>query len=364
MFEPTLQQKIYKKLKAYNSIVIARHIGADPDALSSEIGLRDAILATFPNKKVYAVGYPASKFRYLGNLDRFSEELYENSLLIVLDTPDKKRVDGVDVDRFPCTIKIDHHPFIETFCDIEWIDDKESSCAQMIMELIANTKLKMTEEVAKKLYMGLVSDTDRFLFTNTTPKTFRVVADLIEKTDIHITELYPPLYNRPLREIKFQGFIANNMEVTESGFASIKITEDILEEYHVDVATGGNLVNNFNFIEEVIAWGIFTYDKNNNLIRGSIRSRGPIINETVSHFGGGGHIFASGVKLESFDDVDDLIDELDHVCEVYQESLRPKKEVEEAIDEPVEPVKEEPDLKTDAFIEGTENIIEEQMEEK
>ena len=78
------------------------------------------------------------------------------------------------------------------------------------------------------------------------------------------------------------------------------------------------MVNNFNYINEVYAWGVFTYDKNNSNIRGSIRSRGPIINETASKYNGGGHIFASGVRLENFEEVDSLIQDLDKVCAEYQ----------------------------------------------
>ena len=82
--------KIYHKIKKYNKIVITRHVGADPDALSSQIGLRDAIKLKFPKKEVYAVGAPASTFKYLGQLDKFSDDMYKDSLLIVLDTPDLK----------------------------------------------------------------------------------------------------------------------------------------------------------------------------------------------------------------------------------------------------------------------------------
>ena len=64
-------KKIYKKIEEFDTIVIARHIGPDPDALASEIALRDSIKLTYPNKNVYAVGYPASRFKYLGNIDRY-----------------------------------------------------------------------------------------------------------------------------------------------------------------------------------------------------------------------------------------------------------------------------------------------------
>lgn len=322
MFRKNQYKTIYQMIKKYDTIVIARHIGADPDALGSSIGLRESIKKTFPNKKVYAVGCPTSKFRYMGLLDHFTEEMYEKALLIVTDTPDKKRVDGVDASRFKESIKIDHHPYIETFCTYEWIYDEASSASEMIIELINHTKLVMDKEIAETLYMGLVSDTDRFLFQTTSPKTFHLVGDLIEDTNIRISELYPNLYTRPYKEIKFQGYIASNLTVTENGLGYIKITDEILKEYQVDVATGGNLINNFNFIDEVIAWTILTEDKNNGVIRVSIRSRGPVINEVASQFGGGGHKFASGVKLIDFETGNALIQALDFTCKKYKEESK------------------------------------------
>ncbi len=321
MFKNSIYKKIYNKIKKYDTIVIARHIGADPDALGSTLGLGDVILNTFPNKKVYVVGTPANKFKYLGLLDKFDESMYENSLLIVCDTPDIKRVDGVDVTRFEDSIKIDHHPFIEQSCKLEWIDELASSASQMVMELIFNTKLKLTKDAAKKLYIGLVADTNRFLFYYTTPKTFDLVSRLIRETDLDFTSLYEALYLRSLKEVRFQGYIETHMTVTENGLAYIKLTEEILKKYDVDPAAAGNMVNNFNYINEIYSWVVFSYDKNTNLVRGSIRSRGPIINEIASLFNGGGHIYASGCRLKDFDEVDLLIDKLDDACKEYKAKL-------------------------------------------
>jgi phosphoesterase RecJ-like protein len=177
----------------------------------------------------------------------------------------------------------------------------------------------MTKSAAAKLFVGLVADTDRFLFSYTTPKTFSLVSELIKETKIDFTELYKKLYMRPFKEIKFHGYLEDNLNVTTNGFAYIKIDEDILEKYDVDAATAGNMVNDFNYIEGVEAWAVFSYDKNNNNIRGSIRSRGPIINEIASKYNGGGHKFASGVKLKDFEETDKLINDLDLVCKEYNE---------------------------------------------
>lgn len=314
-------KKIYQSIKKSSKIVIARHIGPDPDALGSSVALKEIIKATFPEKEVYVVGNPASKFKYFGNLDKFVETMYDNALLIVTDTPDKKRVDGVDVNKFKEVIKIDHHPFMERFGKLELVDDSASSASQLVMDLVFNTKLVMPKSAAEKLFIGLVADTDRFLFSYTTPKTFELVARLIKETKIDFSKLYTSLYLRPIKETRFEGYIANNLVTTEHGFAYIKLTDSILKEFGVDSATAGNMVNNFNYIDGVYAWAVFSEDISNNNIRGSIRSRGPVINEVASHYNGGGHKYASGVRPKNFNDTDLLIEELDKICEEYIKTI-------------------------------------------
>ena len=310
--------QIYKQIKKYNKIVIARHIGADPDALGSTLGLKEAILNTFPKKEVYAVGVPAARHRYIGELDRFDESMYEDSLLIVLDTPNLKRIDGVDITKFEYKIKIDHHPFIEEFADIELIDEDASSASQLVIELIKNTKLKINKESAEKLFVGVVGDTNRFLYYYTTAKTFELVSYLFKETDLDFTKLYENMYTRTLHDLRFQSYVINNITLTENGFGYLKVTQEILDEFGVDAATASNMVNNLTYIADMYSWAIFSYDKGNDNIRGSIRSRGPIINEVASNYNGGGHIYAAGVRPENFDVVDNIIKELDEVCKQYK----------------------------------------------
>ena len=94
---------IITKIEEFDTIVIARHIGVDPDALCSQLALRDSIKLTFPEKKVLAIGTGSAKFTQLGRLDKI--EKVQDALLIVADTPDKKRVDSVDFSQFKFKIK-------------------------------------------------------------------------------------------------------------------------------------------------------------------------------------------------------------------------------------------------------------------
>ena len=313
----SIYKRIYKEIKKYKKIVIARHIGPDPDALGSTLGLKEIILNTFPNKQVYAVGAPASRHKYIGDLDTFEDSMYEDSLLIVLDTPDIKRVDGLDSTNFKTKIKIDHHPVVDKYCDIEFVDDTASSACELVIELVYNTPLKLNKEGAEKLYIGLVSDTNRFLYSYTTAKTFNLVSRLLKDTNIDITKLYNNMYLTPIKEKKLQSYAIMNMTITNNKLGYLILNQDVLDELETDAATMANIVNYLNYIDEMIAWVIYAYDKNTEMIRASIRSRGPVINTVATHYNGGGHVFASGARLNTFDEVSNMIKKLDKACEEY-----------------------------------------------
>ena len=314
-----MYKKIYKEIKKYDTIVIARHIEVDPDAMASQIALRDSIRLTFPEKQVYAIGTGSIKFTFLGKLDKL--EKFNNALLIVTDTPDRKRVDSANVDDYSYSIKIDHHPFIEKFCDLELIEDTACSACEIIMKLILETKLMCNEAIAKTLFMGLVSDSNRFLFNSCTAETFALVSHFLDEYNFDIAPLYQQLYARPLNEVRLEGYIALNMTVTENSLGYIKITDDIINQFEVDSAAAGNMVNNFNFINEVLVWATITEDVKNDQIRVSIRSRGPEINQIAEKYHGGGHKQAAGAKLKSFAEAMDLMNDLDMFLKGYKEGL-------------------------------------------
>ncbi len=313
-----IYKQIFKIIKKYNTIVIARHIGADPDALGSQFALKDIILKLFPEKKVYAVGNPASRFKFFGNNEKLDNIDTTKGLLIVLDTPDIKRIDGVCLDNFEYVIKIDHHPIIDKYANIELIDDTACSTSQLILEFVFNNKIEINKEIGEKLYLGIVGDTDRFLHDYTSTKTFYLVNKLLEEAKIDFTSLYKFLYQRPISEIRFEGYIYQNLTLTENGVAYIKITDKKLKEFGVDSAAAGNMINNLKFVNEIIVWVFLTEDIKSNLIRANIRSVGPYINEIATKFGGGGHKYASGVKLKTWEDSDKLINELDELVKNYR----------------------------------------------
>ena len=84
------------------------------------------------------------------------------------------------------------------------------------------------------------------------------------------------------------------------------------------------MINDFSNIKDVYVWIFVTFDEKNDIYKVNIRSKGPIINEAASNYGGGGHKMASGVRTKNKEDIAKLIDDLDKICEEYQESLKAK----------------------------------------
>ena len=310
-----IHKQILKKIKEYDEIVIARHVGPDPDAIASEIALRDIIKLNFPNKKVYAVGNEVSRFRYFGNLDKISSsELSNETLMIIVDVPRFDRVDYMKKEGFAYTIKLDHHPCDEQVCDLELVDESAASATQLITEFVYENKLKLNKNIAETLFAGIVSDSDRFLLSYTTPKTLRLVSQLLEDYKFELMPVYNNLYERPLDERKFESYIINNLDITENGFGSIVLDNKVFKLFNVDSATASNMVNDFNFIKELKVWAFASWDERNNIFKVNIRSRGTVINEVAEKFNGGGHKFASGARLQTLEEVKELFKALDEVC--------------------------------------------------
>lgn len=307
-------KQIVKKIKEYDEIVIARHIGPDPDAIASTVALRDLINLNFPNKKVYAVGSSVARFKYFGSLDKVDENTLTNALLIICDVPKFDRVDLANKEKYNYTIKIDHHPCDEIVSDLELVDETSSSTCQLITELVYSTKLKIDKSIAEKLFMGIVSDSDRFLLSYTTPKTLLLSSKLLNDYNFELMPLYNNLYERPISERKFESYIINNMTITENGFGYIKITDEIINEFKVDAGTASNMVNDLNFIKELKVWAFSSYDEKLGLFKINIRSRGIVINEIASNFHGGGHKFASGARIKTEEEVNELFKALDEAC--------------------------------------------------
>lgn len=312
-----VKNKIVEKIKAYDTIIIHRHVRPDPDAIGSQVGLKEMIQATFPEKNVYAVGEEDPSLHFFARMDEVPDETFDDALIIICDTANTGRISDHRYINGKEIIKIDHHPNVDEYGDLNWVDTTASSTSELIYELyLSHIELwKMNEKIARLIYGGIVGDTGRFLFPSTTNKTFQYAAELIEYP-FNRQELYDGLYDVDLNIARLRGYVLQNIAVSDSGMSAIKITEDILEEYAVTPMETSKLVGLLGEIKEIRAWVYFIEES--PVIRVRLRSKGPIINELASKYNGGGHPMAAGATVYSWEEADELIKELDTLCREYK----------------------------------------------
>jgi bifunctional oligoribonuclease and PAP phosphatase NrnA len=310
-------EQILAEIKQYETIIIHRHVRPDPDAYGSQGGLAAILQASFPDKKIYAVGLEEPTLYYMRRLDVIGDDVYKGALVIVCDTANAERIDDKRYSLGDKLIKIDHHPNEDPYGDLLWVDTSASSCSEMIYEFYLTGKdkgLRMNDEAARLLYAGIVGDTGRFLFPSTTEKTLGYAGELIHY-NFSRTELFDKMYELDTNIIKLNGYILQNFEFQKNGVASVRLTKELLQEYNAKPAEASLLVGTLGNVKGIKAWVFFIEETEQ--IRVRLRSKGPVINGVARQFKGGGHPLASGASIYSWNEVDNVLKALDEVCENY-----------------------------------------------
>jgi len=313
-----IKEQILDAIKQYTTIIIHRHVRPDPDALGSQGGLAEILRATFPEKSIHTVGEEDESLTFLTRMDGIEDSRYDQALVIVCDTANQARVCDQRYKLGEKIIKIDHHPNVDSYGDLQWVDTDASSTCEMIYEFfeaLQSQGVKMTDNAARLLYGGIVGDTGRFLFPSTTKKTFQYAAQLVTY-DFDRSELYENLYTTEDRIVRLKGYILQNFTVSPSGLSTVKLTKDILEEYNITPSQTSSLVGVLGDVEGIVAWAIFVEEE--DLIRVRLRSKGPVVNEIAGRYNGGGHPMAAGASIYSWDTMQDVINDLEEACLSYQ----------------------------------------------
>ena len=305
--------KIYHKIKDYSTIIIHRHTKPDGDALGSQIGLKEAILATFPNKCVKVVGDVSERYSWIGEMDEVSDELYKEALVIVLDTGTDRLISDDRYSTGHFLIKMDHHYPQGEYGDLAFVDTSRESCAGLVAKFLMEKRFKLNDKAATALFIGMVTDSGRFRYSSTNSETYKIASELM-KYKIDTEYIYNKIYVDKLANVKLKAKLIEKFVVLDSGVAYLINTKEEIKEYNVpiyDVSRG--MVNIMAGIEEICIWANFSEDESGDIYC-EFRSNGKNINVVATKYGGGGHLQASGTTVYSFDTVKEIIKDLERVA--------------------------------------------------
>ena len=292
--------QILEKIKAYDTIIIHRHMKPDPDALGSQMGLKYLLEKHFPDKHIKAVGFNEPTLTWLAKMDTVEDSDYQGALVIVCDTANTARIDDKRYDKGDYLIKIDHHPNDDQYGDLAWVDTNSSSASEMIALFAEATNLDLSDYAARLLCAGIIGDTGRFLYPSTSARTLRIASHLREH-NFDFSELTRKMDTISFKIAKLQGYVYDHLEVDENGVARVILTQEILKKYDVTDAETAAIVGAPGRIDTVSLWGIFVEQADGHY-RVRLRSKFVPINEVAKEHDGGGHPLASGANSYSLEE--------------------------------------------------------------
>lgn len=309
-----MKETLFALVEQYDCITIFRHVSADSDALGSQYGLRQWIKDTYPEKKVFALGEDnGSKHVYFPDVDIASDEEVASSLAIILDTANASRIDDERWRLAAHKLKIDHHIFVEQYADTEIIQDLAGATCEILARLFEKENIKLSAIAAQYLYCGMIADTLRFSIRTTTPETLRTAAYLVE-AGVDVAKANEQNFSTTLKLYRYENYIRANCEVMEDKLAYMIVQKEDYERFGLTFNEAKEKVFVMSGVDEFRAWALFTEKEKDEhgepVFNGSLRARAHMINDIASHYQGGGHRFACGVKGLKRTDIDRLLKEM------------------------------------------------------
>jgi phosphoesterase RecJ-like protein len=185
-------REIADAIRAHDRFLLVTHENPDGDALGSILAAKLAFDQLGKDAVMYLAGVVPLPNEYefmdLRELRRTLPEDVHERVVIALDCANARRIgpDPSFLERAPLVIDIDHHHDNSRFGTLNLVVGDASSTGEILSDLFEELGVPLTPPIAEALYIALVTDTGRFQYQNTTPKTLRLAADLVEAgADVH-----------------------------------------------------------------------------------------------------------------------------------------------------------------------------------
>ena len=314
-------QAVVAALRERDRFLVTSHEAPDGDALGSLLATGLA-LQELGKDVVMFLGGPAplpGEYRFLElearGLRRTRPEDMAERVLVTVDCASASRVGGEPgiVDAAPFTINIDHHHDNPRFGDVNLVVADASSTGEVLASVFAELGVGIIPEIAEALYVALVTDTGRFQYANTTPKTLRLAADLVEAgADVH--RVFQGVYeNVQFTKLKLLARALESARVLEGG--EIVVSYLLRSDFEAVGATepySEGIIDVLRSVEGSAVTALIREPPRDGAPARKVSLRSSVDEVDVSAIarksGGGGHREAAGFSSElSLEEITDFI---------------------------------------------------------
>lgn len=301
---------IAQKIQAAKSIILTTHRQCDGDGLGAMLGLYHALKKYGKKVRVIAVDEVPKKYNFLEpeiHLEVFDQPhtaLEQTDLTMIFDTNDRRLVEPLysNLEK-KCReiIFIDHHPVLNLGPEPtpgSFIDTSAASTGEIAYFVIKNLGIRLDEKIARALYTSLAFDTQIFKFVKNSSNTHLICAELMEY-ERHAEVIHRSLFaNYTKKKVMYLGKVLSEVEyLVDDRLALLNLKKEDLNFHELDMDDSRDVIDMVMSIQTVESAAIFR-EEGPNLYKMSLRSKGPIeVLGIAEHFGGGGHMYASGALI-------------------------------------------------------------------
>jgi phosphoesterase RecJ-like protein len=302
---------IIRLINEKERFVLTTHTNPDPDALGSELAL-DAFLRS-AGKEAWILNSdsPPEAFRFADperrlktfSVARHTSKIRQADVILVLDASGGwgrvGRIGEVLATAQATVVCIDHHPDSVSFAHLAAVDTDAAATAELIFDLIVQAGGTLTPDMARALYLGILTDTGSFRYPKTGPRTHRVIARLIE-AGADPVQLYKCMYEQyPMKWVRLKGYVLNSLRQEAGGrIVWCALDRDTLKAYDV---TQANLDGFPGLGMQVggVRISVLCVEIARGRVKVSLRSDGSVaVNGLATELGGGGHPSAAGATVK------------------------------------------------------------------
>lgn len=298
---------VAQAIRDHDDFVISVHENPDGDALGSMLAMKLALDQLGKHSTIFLTGTAPLPFEYrfmpLDDLVRGEPDELLGRNLLALDAANEKRM-GSDQrlrTEAPFVVVIDHHHDNSRFGNVNLVVAEASSTSEVLRDVFTELKVRLTPEIAEALYIALVTDTGRFQYANTSPKTLRLAAELIEDgADAH--RIFQHVYETvELSKLKLLARALEHVEVHEGGRLVISWLErKDFEQTGASSGASDGVVESLRAVAGVEMSALISEPPERGGRRVSLRSsRDRLdVSEVARAGGGGGHRQAAGFSSD------------------------------------------------------------------
>lgn len=293
------------KLLACDNFVISGHVSPDGDCIGSALALREALRQCGKTVTCVLVTDDAvdSNLRFLAGIDTLvpaCEFTGEAETFIGVDVPLRSRMGAYVpalLDRCKTSFTIDHHAVDAPMCEWVYVDPDASSTTLLIWELVGYLGVDRSGAIAEACYTGLVTDTGRFQYQNTTPDAFAAAAEMA-CAGVDVAYVSRCLFqSRSLPSIELEARAIARMKMLHDDHVVMSwLTREDFEELHAIKADAEPVIDKLRSIDGVSVACILREQEDS--IRGSFRAKDNTdVAALARQLQGGGHRAAAGFTL-------------------------------------------------------------------